>query len=94
VVIIKLAIFILFSFLGYVAGRIGDKYGGHMDVPHHWIYGLIMIIVGLVYFDNFYWWAIFVAGGFGVFISDLNDFLRLRFYGPDESESPSFWGID
>ena len=84
---------LIFTFLGFAVGRISDKIGGSWDVPHHWIYGLLMMVAGLYYYDypeGFY------AFGFGLghFISDLKDFLYLRFWGPDEPHEWKFWGID
>ena len=32
--------------------------------------------------------------GLGLFISDLYDFLNLRFYGVDVVEEYKFWGFD
>ena len=90
----KTGFFLLCALGGYLIGRIGDHYGGQTNTPHHWTYCLLISIFGLVYFDNYYWWAIFVAGGLGSFVSDLNDFLHLRLYGPDVTDNHHFWGID
>ncbi|MCX6714090.1 MAG: hypothetical protein NTV48_03245 [Candidatus Vogelbacteria bacterium] len=90
----KAVIFLLCAFGGYLVGRIGDYYGGHTNTPHHWIYGFVMVAFGLIYFESYYWWAIFVAGGLGAWLSDLNDFLEVRFYGPDVTENHRFWDID
>ena len=55
---------ILFFFIGFAIGRFGDKYGGHLNLPHHWIYGLSLIILGfiinnhhIVYADNYEYYA-------------------------------------
>jgi len=92
--LVKTVFFLLCAFGGYLIGRIGDHYGGQTNTPHHWTYGLIMIILGVVCFGDYYWRAIFVAGGLGSFVSDLNDFLHLRLYGPDVTDNHRFWDID
>jgi hypothetical protein len=39
----------LVFFGSYVVGRVAHILGGHLKVPHHWIYGLILIILGIVF---------------------------------------------
>jgi len=80
-------------FLGYAIGRIGHILGGHTKSPHHWIYGLILVVGG-IYFLKEYLGVIAVFFGLGVFVSDLNDFLHLKFYGVDDDGEKRFWGID
>ena len=88
-------IFLLISFLGYVVGRLS-----HMSTvffnpnsPHHWIYGAILTILGIIYWnESLAKYALFF--GIGLFISDLKDFLGLKFIGPDEKGPKKFWGID
>lgn len=87
-------IFYIFSaFIGYALGRIGHIYHGYKDTPHHWIYGLILIIFGLIFYKYFILRLAFYFG-IGSFISDLKDFLQLKFWGPDEEGKKKFWGID
>ena len=86
-------IFILIVFAGYALGRIGHIAGGHIKSPHHWIYGLFLIIIGLVFFKDSLGFYI-IASGFGLFISDLKDFFSLKFYGVDDVGRKRFWGID
>lgn len=92
-ILITILILLATSFLGFAIGRLGDKWGGHLNTPHHWIYGLILIILGVVFFKETL--GIMALGfGIGHFISDLDDFLHLRFYGPDEPHEWKFWSID
>ncbi len=79
--------YIILLFIGYIIGRIGDRIGGHWNTFHHWIYGLILIVIGIVLYKGILYF------GAGIFISDFNDFLHLRFYGPDKKKNP-FWGFD
>jgi hypothetical protein len=91
--IINIIIYLVSTFIGYALGRIGHIYWGEIEAPHHWIYGLILIIVGGIFYTNFYA-LIALFFGIGVFISDLKDFLKLRFYGRDQPGKKRFWGID
>ena len=81
------------AFLGYALGRIGHIYWGKVEGPHHWIYGLTLVIIGGKYYYGFYG-LLALSIGLGVFISDLKDFLRLKFYGKDQPGKRRFWGID
>ncbi len=89
----KIVLDVVILFLGYAVGRISHILGGHLKAPHHWIYGLILIIVGLIYRHSF----IGILGllfGFGLFVSDLKDFLALKFYGVDKPGPKKFWDVD
>ena len=88
--IAHLSIWFWSGFLGFAIGRIGDKYGGHLLGPHHWIYGIILILVGTVFYSYTFGVAAIFFGA-GHFISDLNDFLNLRFYGYDIPHKWRFW---
>lgn len=80
------------AFIGFAIGRLGDKWAGHLNTPHHWIFGLVLIIVGIIFIDN--WIGIlFLSFGIGHFISDLNDFLHMRIWGVDEPHEWKFWSI-
>ena len=57
--------------------------------PHHWIYGVILIFLGLRYSE-----IPFASFGFGLFLSDSKDFLKFKLIGPDEDGKKNFWGID
>lgn len=81
------------GFLGFAAGRLGDKIGGHWNVPHHWIYGLMMIVAGAVFIEHTLG-MLSIAFGKGHFISDLKDFWHMRVWGPDKEHRWKFWGID
>lgn len=85
---IAVILFIAFAFIGYLIGRIGDYFGGHVDFFHHWIYGAILIVVGI--FIHY----IIIAAGIGLVISDAKDLMHLRVYGPDKKTIKRFWGID
>ncbi len=99
-IILNITIFLIISFFGYLAGRWGDNYLNFWIkdpswAPHHWIYGYLLIIIGALFFkNNLQLWI--TAFGFGLFISDLNDFLKLRFYGKDNKNKNQmkFWHID
>lgn len=80
------------SLVGFTAGRLGDKWGGHLNVPHHWIYGVLSFNVGLFLLSS---WAGVLLPSFGVghFISDLDDFLHMRVIGVDEPHEWKFWSI-
>ena len=92
--------FLFFGFLGYLIGRWGDNYlifwmGDTGWTPDHWIYGFLLIPVGFYFFDNPLSWYI-TFFGLGILISDLKDFLNLKFYGSDgkTKETRRFWAID
>lgn len=87
----EIVIYLIISFLGFAIGRIGHILGGHLKSPHHWIYGLILTIVGLFLRKNPWGIPIFSFGA-GLFISDLKDFLALKFYGVDDVKERSFGG--
>ena len=84
--------------LGYVLGRIGHYYindwiGNPAWAPHHWIYGAILIPVS-TYFTASILGLLILFFGIGHFISDLKDFLYLRFFSPDEKGPKTFFHID
>ncbi len=81
------------AFVGFAIGRLGDKYGGHLVGPHHWIYGVILIAVGAYYLNHLTGIAA-LSFGTGHFISDLNDFLHFRIGGVDIPHKWRFWNID
>lgn len=91
---------LLIAFTGYLAGRWGDYYLNFWMkdpswAPHHWIYGLILIIAGF-FFRKSNWGLWIMAFGVGLFISDLKDFLNLKFWGSDGKSinARRFWDID
>jgi len=86
-------LYLLVAFIGYAIGRISHIYWGHIKSPHHWIYGLALMVIGLIFYQNF-WGLVALAFGIGYFISDFKDFWHLKFYGPDEEGEKKFWGID
>jgi hypothetical protein len=79
---------ILIAFIGYLIGRIGDYFAGHWDFFHHWIYGILFIIIGII-FEVY-----FISFGIGLIVSDLKDMLCFKVFGPDEKTIKRFWGID
>ncbi|MBX4201176.1 hypothetical protein KW786_03580 [Candidatus Parcubacteria bacterium] len=92
--------FFLAGFAGYVIGRWADNYlnfwiGDPHYVPDHWIYGFLLMVIGVFIFDNALGLYLF-SFGLGHFISDLRDFLNLKFYGKDGKERSQrrFWHID
>ena len=90
--LLYILIYILIAFTGYAIGRITHIHWGHIKSPHHWIYGLILIILGLIFYKYFLG-LIALSFGTGHFISDFKDFLHLKFYGVDEEGEKKFWGI-
>ena len=89
----QILFYILIAFIGYSVGRIGHIYLGYTKSPHHWIYGLILIILGLIFYKQFLG-LLALFFGIGHFISDFDDFLHLRFYGRNKDGRKRFWGID
>ena len=86
---------LIFIFIGFISGRTGHLIGGLSLGPHHWIYGLIIMIIGFVLYRKYHQ-LYFLIGffGMGIFISDLNDFWNLQFYGIDTVNMFTFWNID
>ncbi len=84
---------ILAAFISFAVGRLTDKWGGHYPTPHHWIYGLVAMVVGFFYLPNF--WAILaLSAGAAHFISDLKDFLDFKVWSRDKKNKPwRFWSI-
>jgi hypothetical protein len=99
-IILNIINFLISGFIGYLIGRWGDYYLNFWLkdpgwAPHHWIYGLILMVVGLFLFKGNLEIGIF-SFGLGLFISDLKDFLALKFFSPDNKtkETRKFWNID
>jgi hypothetical protein len=86
-------IYFLLFFVGFSLGRIGHILGGHLESPHHWIYGIIILIAGLIFYNN-YLGIYLILFGIGFTISDLKDMIELKFYGVDDVKIKKFWGID
>jgi len=89
----QIAFYLSVAFLGYAVGRISHIYGGHLKAPHHCIYGLILVIIGLFFYKDGIGW-VFLCFGTGHFISDFKDFWQLKFFGTDEEDKRKFWGVD
>jgi len=88
--------YFLASFAGFGIGRFGHIIGGSIWwIPHHWILGLLVIIIPL-FIKRISWpiKIIIILFGLGIFISDLNDFLAFRIIGADNVEVVKFWGVD
>ena len=83
-------------FVGYLIGRAGHVIGGSIAwIPHHWIFGLIIMFAPLFLKKASRKIKILIVlFGLGVFVSDFNDFLRLRIMQPDDVKIVRFWGID
>lgn len=83
---------------GYLLGRIGHYYindliGNPAWLPHHWIYGAILIPTSSLF--NTSMLGLFILFfGVGHFISDLKDFLALKFISADEEGQKRFFHID
>lgn len=91
--IMKLVFYALIIFASYAVGRIGHMLGGHLKAPHHWIYGAIALVIGII-FRHEEWGIYLLLFGIGFIISDLKDMINLRFYGVDDVKVKKFWGID
>jgi hypothetical protein len=88
-------IYILAAFAGFAIGRVGHIFGGQLNAPHHWIYGVILVIIGIVlWFYKKEWSLYFIFFGLGLTVSDLKDMIDLKFYGVDDVEVKRFWHID
>lgn len=91
----KVAIYFIVAFVGFAIGRTGHIFGGQLNTPHHWIYGIILIIIGIViWFYKKEWSLYFIFFGLGLTISDLKDMIDLKFYGVDPPGPKRFWHID
>jgi hypothetical protein len=95
-----LAFFLGSGFAGYIIGRWADNYlnfwiGDPHYLPDHWIYGFILMLVGAVLLEGAIGVYIF-SFGLGHFVSDLKDFMNLKFYGRDNKDKSQrrFWHID
>jgi hypothetical protein len=91
---------ILAALAGFIIGRIGDYYvnfwiGDPNWVPDHWTYGLLLMIIGLLFFHNNLEILIF-SFGVGILVSDLRDCCNLKFFGSDgkTKDNRKFWHID
>jgi len=98
--ILNIIITFIACFLGYIIGRLSDYYLNFWMkdpnwAPDHWIYGLLLIIAGILLFRASLGLWIFSFGA-GLFISDLKDFLKLKFWGKDGKNKwqRKFWHID
>ena len=96
--IFQILIYFIVVFMGYIVGRwahycLNVWLKNPSWAPHHWIYGLILMIVGLIFYREFIGLLVF-SFGLGHFISDLKDFLQLEFIGADKEGEKKFWGIN
>ena len=90
----SLLVLLVVAFAGYAISRIGHIYGGHLRTPHHWIYGVLAIIVGAIFFNEV-WAPWIIAFGIGHAMSDAKDMLAFQFdLKPDQVRVKKFWGID
>jgi len=84
---------LVIAFGGYTIGRVGHILGGHLYAPHHWIYGVLAMIIGIIFISED-WGKWLLAFGIGHTISDAKDMKDLKFIGRDEPGPKKFWGID
>ncbi len=94
----KILFFVIAALIGYLLGRwshyyLNMKLNNPTWAPHHWIYGVMLMLLGLFFYQHLLGQLSF-SFGIGHFISDLKDFLQLKFIGPDEEGEKKFWGID
>lgn len=81
------------ALLGFAIGRMGHILGGQLDGLHHWIYGMIILIIGLFFYKKKCGCLMF-SFGLGLFVSDFKDFMDLKIYGADDVEIIKFWRLD
>ena len=91
--ILQILFYISSVFIGYAIGRISHMYWGSIKAPHHWIYGLILMLAGL-FFNRYLLGITAFCFGAGLFVSDLKDFLQIKFLGHDVDGKKKFWSID
>lgn len=85
---------LIILFLGYLIGRAGHFFfGDKIDFLHHWIYGLIILAIGIAFFQK-PWEIYLISFGFSLTLSDLNDLLHFKFFGRDKLKIKKFWGVD
>lgn len=89
----KFIVYVLILFASYAIGRIGHILGGHLKAPHHWIYGVIFLIAGIVLYGKTIGMYLILSGA-GLVISDLKNMVNLKFFGVDDVKVKKFWGID
>lgn len=90
--------FIVSAFVAYLIGRVSHKYfnvwlGDPVFIPHHWIPGVIMIVIGVYYYQTFLG-LLLMSFGLGMVISDFDDFIHLRTFSKDGPGPKRFWHID
>jgi len=84
----------LSAFIGYSIGRFGHIYGGQIAFfPHHLIVGLFLVVLSL-FWRNKYFKVMIFCFGIGIFVSDFDDFLGLKFWEADNVIVKKFWGFD
>lgn len=93
---------IIIAFAGYIIGRISHIVGGELGnkgihvkySPHHWVIGLLILVVGVSFWEHMLG-KILIAFGIGHIISDLSDLMHGRVFDTShEPEIKKFWGID
>lgn len=80
---------------GYLAGRIGHRFGNTMPgLLHHWIPGALCIVGGAIHAN-----PPLLAAGFGLVVSDWDDYREMRIHAPAPADllpkaQRTFWGFD
>lgn len=88
---------LIILFLGYLVGRSGHFFlGDKVNFLHHWLYGLIILVAGIIFyvFSHKSWGLYLIFFGFGIILSDLNDMSHLKSFGRDRLRIKKFWGVD
>lgn len=80
-------------FASYAIGRLSHMYFGQFNTPHHWIYGTVALVVGII-FCRKKWGGYVISFGLGFILSDFKDMLDLKFFGADTVMIKKFWGIN
>lgn len=89
---------LLLTFCGYIVGRFGHCYlnvwvGDPTWFPHHWILGVCLMGIGILYTHVPLGNSTFFFG-VGLWFSDLKDFWHFRLFEPDGPGRKRFWDID
>lgn len=93
----KFILLLVTASVGYLIGRWSHAYlndwTGNPSAPHHWIYGALLIVLGILFRKRRLGQIMFCFGA-GLFVSDLIDFYHFRILSPDAPGPKKFWGFD
>jgi len=91
----QIIIYLAVLFIGFALGRVSHILGGQINGPHHWMFGTLLIIAGIIlWFYKREWSLYLIFFGIGLTISDLKDMLDFKIWGVDPPGPKRFWHID